>query len=113
MTTPMTEPAHPKSPQESQDIASPDIEPPEAGLSVRRRRLIFRANHRGTQENDLLIGGFIASRIAVFSDAELDEIEEILELPDVDLAEWLTGRQPIPTAMDSPMLRRMRDAAGK
>ena len=113
MTASMTEPAHPESLQKPQDTATPDIDPPEPGLSVRRRRLFFRANHRGTHENDLLIGGFIASRIAVFSDAELDEIEEILELPDVDLAEWLTGRQPIPTAMDSPMLRRMRDAAGK
>ncbi len=101
MTAPMTEP----SPPDSHDSASPD--------STRRRRLVFRANHRGTQENDWLVGGFITPRIAEFSEAELDELEKILELPDVDLAEWLTGRQPIPAEMDSGMLRRMRDAAGK
>ena len=91
---------------ESTGIASPE-------LGVRRRRLVFRANHRGTHENDLLVGGFVAPRIAAFSEAELDQIEEILEFPDVDLAEWLTGRQPIPAEIDNPMLRRMRDAAGK
>lgn len=85
--------------------------PPE--LDSRRRRLIFRANHRGTHENDLLIGGFVLARIGAFTEAELDELEEILELPDVDLAEWLTGRQPIPLSQDSPMLRRIRDAGGK
>ena len=104
MTALMTEPAPPES-------LVPDPPPPE--LSNRRRRLVFRANHRGTHETDLLVGGFITPRIAAFSEAELDEIEELLELPDVDLAEWLTGRQPIPAEMDSAMLRRMRDAAGK
>jgi antitoxin CptB len=98
----MTEPAPPES-----------LELPQTELSARRRRMVFRANHRGTHETDLLVGGFVASRIFAFSEAELDEIEEILELPDVDLAEWLTGRQPIPAEMDSQMLRRMRDAAGR
>ena len=85
--------------------------PPE--LNPRRRRLVFRANHRGTHENDLLIGGFVLARIAAFTEGELDELEEILELPDVDLAEWLTGRQPIPPGQDTPMLRRIRDAGGR
>lgn len=91
---------------------SPMTEPEHATLDARRKRLLFRATHRGTHENDLLIGGFIAARIAVLTETELDALEEITELPDVDLAEWLTGRQPIPAESDSPMLRRMKDAAG-
>lgn len=84
--------------------------PPDAG-EVRRRRLLFRATHRGTHENDLIIGGFVARRINTLSPAELDALEEILELPDAALADWLTGRAPIPPESDTPMLRRMRDAA--
>lgn len=91
----------------------PMTEPEHATLDARRKRLLFRAMHRGTHENDLLIGGFIAARIDVLTEDELDALEEITELPDVDLAEWLTGRQPIPPESDSPMLRRIRDAAGK
>ena len=34
-----------------------------------------------------------------------------MELPDVDLADWLTGRRPIPQDRDSPMLRRIELAA--
>jgi antitoxin CptB len=83
-----------------------------AALDARRRRLLYRANHRGTHENDILIGGFVTARIASFSDADLDALEEILELPDVELAHWLTGRKPIPPEADSPMLRRMKEAAG-
>jgi antitoxin CptB len=81
-------------------------------LSPRRRRLVFRAWHRGTKEADLMIGGFVKRHIAVFTDAELDELEEVLELPDVDLADWLSGRRPIPAEVASPMLARMAVECG-
>ncbi|WP_419731253.1 succinate dehydrogenase assembly factor 2 [Lichenicola sp.] len=80
-------------------------------LDPRRRRILFRATHRGTHETDVLIGGFVTPRIAGFSDAELDAIEELMELPDVDLADWLMGRLPIPPESDSPMLRAVQAAA--
>jgi len=88
-------------------------EPEHASLSIRRKRLLYRATHRGTHENDLLIGGFVAARIAAFTDPELDALEAVLAFPDVELAHWLTGRQPIPAEVDSPMLRRIKDAAGE
>jgi antitoxin CptB len=81
-------------------------------LSPRRRRLVFRAWHRGTKEADLMIGGFVKRHIAVFTDSELDELEEVLELPDVDLADWLSGRRPIPPEVASPMLARMAVECG-
>jgi antitoxin CptB len=80
---------------------------------TRRRRLLFRATHRGTRENDLLIGGFVAAHIGSLTDPELDALEEVMELPDSDLADWLTGRKPIPPETDSPMLRRIKAAAGQ
>jgi antitoxin CptB len=85
--------------------------PDPAPLDPRRRRLVFRAQHRGTYENDLLIGDFVKDRIATMSEAELDEIEAVMEFPDAELADWLIGRKPIPAHADSPMLRRIRDAA--
>ena len=79
---------------------------------MRRRRLLFRATHRGTQENDLLIGRFVAARIDALTEADIAELEELLEYPENQLADWLTGREPIPDALDSPLLREMR-AAGQ
>ena len=91
----------------------PSIPPDTDTLDARRRRILFRASHRGTYENDLLVGGFVRARIAVFTEAELDEVEALMEHPDADLADWLTGRQPIPDHVDSPMLRAVRAAAPK
>lgn len=76
-------------------------------LDTRRRRLIFRANHRGTKEADLMIGAFVQRHIASLSDAELDDLEAVLEHWDVDLADWLSGRRPVPPELASPMLERL------
>jgi antitoxin CptB len=91
-------------------MTEPDQPIPQA-LDNRRRRLIFRAQHRGTYENDLLIGDFVKAEIATLSPTDLDALETILDLPDTDLADWLTGRCPIPPHADTPMLRRIRTAA--
>ncbi len=91
-------------------LSTPDPSPADA-LIVRRRRILFRATHRGTYENDILIGGFVRARLEVFTEGELDEIEAVMDLPDAVLADWLTGRAPIPAEMDQPMLRAMRAAA--
>jgi len=90
-TTPMTEPEH----------AAPDI---------RRRRLLFRATHRGTFENDLMIGGFVRANLCSLTDGDLDALEALLETSDVDLADWLTGRRPIPQEAATPMLLRIRES---
>ena len=88
-----------------------DETPDQPAPDQRRRRLLFRATHRGTRENDLLIGGFVAARLATFSDADLTALEDLLELPDPQLADWLTGRAPTPPEL--PMLSAMRAAALK
>ena len=82
----------------------------QTSMNSRRRRLLFRANHRGTRENDFMVGGFVAARLNDFSSEEIAALEAIMDLPDPALADWLTGRRPIPPEHDTPMLRAMRDA---
>jgi antitoxin CptB len=60
-----------------------------------------------------LIGGYVARRIGSFSAQELDALETILDLPDPDLADWLTGRRDIPPEFDTKMLRAIKEAQGR
>ena len=80
-------------------------------LETRRRRILFRATHRGTHENDILVGGFVRAGLGGFSPLQLDEVERVMDLPDAILADWLTGRAPIPPDADCSILRAMRQAA--
>jgi antitoxin CptB len=102
----MTEPEH-VVPDGTPSVATPG--PQHEAPDVRRRRLLFRSTHRGTFENDLLIGGFVRAHLASLTEAELDALEAIMDLPDTDLADWLTGRMAIPPERETPMLRRMRE----
>ena len=90
----------------------PDSDAPEP-LDARRRRLLFRAQHRGTKEADLMIGGFVSRHLSAFSEAELSEVEAVLELPDVDLSDWLSGRREPPPGVRTPMLERMALECGE
>ena len=63
-------------------------------LEHRRRRLLFRATHRGTKLTTLGHAGMAA-------------LAAVMELQDTDLTDWLTGRVPIPPEADSPMLREI------
>jgi antitoxin CptB len=83
-------------------------EPDQAQDDPRRRRLLYRATHRGTYENDLLIGGFVRAHLDTLTDADIDALEALMERPDPDLADWLTGRRPIAPEDATPMLLRIR-----
>jgi antitoxin CptB len=102
----MTEPDH-LSPSAPHDLAPGAAR--DTASDLRRRRLLFRATHRGTFENDLMIGGFVRAHVASLTETDVDALELVMELPDTDLADWLTGRVPIPLEEETPMLRRMRD----
>lgn len=75
--------------------------------------MLFRALHRGTKECDLMLGGFVRRHIAGFSEAELAELDRILEMPDVDLTDWFTGRRPVPEEARGPLLDRIMSAAAQ
>ena len=82
---------------------------PDNTVAFRRRRLLFRATHRGTAENDLMIGGFVSAHLSSLTEDDLDALEALMEMPDTVLADWLTGRVPTPPEQETAMLRRMRD----
>ncbi|MEX0645689.1 MAG: succinate dehydrogenase assembly factor 2 [Parvularculaceae bacterium] len=58
---------------------------------IRRKRLLYQAQHRGFKEADLVIGGFAAENLIRMSGAELDAFEALLAYPDHDLYAWIKG----------------------
>lgn len=77
------------------------------GLDDRRKRLRFRAWHRGTREMDLVLGRFVDSEVAKLTDDELDLIEELMEVPDPELYLWIAGTAEVPSNYDTPVFRKI------
>jgi antitoxin CptB len=76
-------------------------------LEERRRKLRYRAWHRGTREMDLVLGRFADQELQAMSAADLDAFEALMEAPDPDLFSWVVGQVTVPAQSDSAMFRRL------
>ena len=81
---------------------------PREGLDERRRRILFRAWHRGTREMDLLMGRFADAELKGLPDGDLNDLELLMEAPDRDVFSWLTGEIAVPGNYDTAVFRRVR-----
>lgn len=77
-------------------------------LENRRKRLRFRAWHRGTREMDLLVGSFADAHLEGFESDQLDRFEGLLLEADPDLYAWMIGRADPPNDLDHDVMRMMR-----
>ena len=82
------------------------------GLDARRRRLLFHAWHRGMREVDLITGRFADAHIGTLSEAEVDDFEQLMDVPEPELLAWVMGTQATPAPYDTALFRKMRDFAG-
>jgi antitoxin CptB len=76
-------------------------------LDPARKRLLWRATHRGIKEMDIVVGGFAEAHLAGMSADEVLGFKDILEIPDQDLLGWMTKQAVIPADQDSQLLRQM------
>ncbi len=76
--------------------------------AVRRRKISFRAWHRGTREMDLIMGRFADAKLATLDAAALDSFEALMEQPDPDLYKWVSGEALPPGDVDTAFLARIR-----
>jgi antitoxin CptB len=78
-----------------------------AELDPRRRRLLFRAWHRGIREMDLIFGQFADTELPHLPETELDEFERILAEDDNDLFKWICGEEALPDRLTTPLFARV------
>ncbi len=78
-------------------------------LEIRRKRLKYRSQHRGTKELDLLLGGFAAERLDGLDAGQIDRFEALLEAPSPLVYAWVIGQDDPPPELDSDVLRLLRD----
>jgi len=76
-------------------------------LDARRRRLRFRAWHRGTREMDLVLGPYADAHAAALDEAGLSRLETLMEEADTDLLKWVIGQERPPAHVDGELLSRL------
>jgi antitoxin CptB len=92
------------------DAAKSADEPVVIGmLDARRRRLRYRAWHRGTKEMDLVLGPFADAHAATLDMSELERLEALMDEADTDLLKWVMGQEAVPAGIDAELLGRLVD----
>jgi antitoxin CptB len=75
---------------------------------IRRKRLLFRCWHRGTQESDLILGSFAEDSIETLDDGQLGRFEALLDCIDPDLFDWIFGVCDPPPQHDHDVMQMLR-----
>lgn len=78
-------------------------------LDSKRKRLLFHCTHMGMKENDVMFGDFAKAHLADMSDAEVEELEALLQNNDLDLFKWVLVKAPVPPEWDTPLMKRLQD----
>ena len=73
-------------------------------LERRRKRLAFRAWHRGMKELDLLIGGFADRHLAELDAGQLERFEALLDVPEPLMYAWLMGQDRPPAEFEHDVM---------
>ena len=73
-------------------------------IAIRRKRLKYRAWHRGTKEMDLILGPFADANVDAYGPAELDRLEALMDEEDPPLLKWVMGQEEPPAHVDRAFL---------
>ncbi len=58
-----------------------------------RRKLHYRAHHRGTREADAMVGGFFDHHSAEWGLEQFEWFERLIDEQDVDIMAWALAQQ--------------------
>ena len=73
-------------------------------ISMRRKKLRYRAWHRGTREMDLVLGPYADAHTESMDDAGLDRLEALMSEEDPSLLKWVMGQETPPDHIDRAFL---------
>lgn len=76
-------------------------------ITVRRRRMRYRAWHRGTREMDMVLGHFADAKLESYDAGELDRLERLMDEQDTDLLKWVMGQARPPAGIDVELLAEL------
>lgn len=80
-------------------------------IEIHRKKLLFRAGHRGTKEMDMLLGNFTDKYIKLFDEVELGMLSDLLDCEDDLIYKCLLDKESLPTLMDNRVFHLLKDTA--
>jgi antitoxin CptB len=77
-------------------------------MDDRLKRLMFRAHHMGSNENDILFGGFAEKYLEKLTPEQVERFEALIAETDTDLFNWVTNKEPVPERLDHDVMAMIK-----
>ena len=80
-------------------------------IDILKKKILYRSEHRGIKEMDLLLGNFVKRFIDEFNDTELKDLEKLIFIEDELIYKWYFEKnsvKSIPNTKVSTMLKNFK-----
>ena len=74
-----------------------------------KKKIIYRSEHRGTKEMDLLLSNFVKKYVNFLNKIELYELESLLNIDDEVLYKWYLSKEKSTSIPDNSITKKLRD----
>ena len=74
-----------------------------------KKKILYRSEHRGTKEMDLLLSNFVKKYINSLSESELCELELLLNIDDEVLYKWYLNNERTTLIPENSITKKLKE----
>ena len=76
---------------------------------ILKKKIVYRSNHRGTKEMDLLLGSFVKKYINLLDEKELLDLQALLKMDDQTLTKWYFNEEISTEVPNNNLTKKFKD----
>ena len=73
-----------------------------------KKKILYRSEHRGTKEMDILLGNFVKKYVNSLNVSELLELELLLNIDDEILYKWYTNNEKTTAIPENNITKKLK-----
>ena len=74
-----------------------------------KKKILYRSEHRGTKEMDLLLSNFVRKYVNFLNEKELCELESLLNIDDEVLYKWYLSNERTRLIPDNTITKKLKE----
>ena len=74
-----------------------------------RKKILYRSEHRGTKEMDILLSNFVKKYVNSLSESELCELESLLNIDDGVLYKWYLKKERTTSVPENSITQKLKE----
>ena len=74
-----------------------------------KKKILYRSEHRGTKEMDLLLSNFVKKYVNSLNESELCELESLLNVDDEVLYKWYLSNERTTSVPENSITKKLKE----